>query len=392
MGAYYEMGALAAIEERLENASLCDFDMFVGVSAGSYIGTLVANGISPALLYKMTQRPPGPRTDIDDLGLFRLNTREILERLVKAPVTILNAGWDYYKNRHETQLTDLIQSLGELLPSGIFTTDGLGKWVENWLSEPGRSNDFRRLERKLRIVAVDLDTGETRVFGKPGSAHVPIHRAVQASCAVPGLYCPVRIDGFDYVDGGVRKTAHISLALEERCGLVICVNPIVPVHHPPLQKVFHLSYGDHGVIASAGLPSILDQVFRVTLHSRMQYGMARYLRESPDADILLFEPRPEDLPRFMFNIMRTSGRASIAEFAYRSTLSSLDSDYGRLSRIFERHGLRLKPPAQEPGKAEAVSGHPGQKLAASLEVLEKRLDEAAPAVLPFRRGQLRLVR
>jgi predicted acylesterase/phospholipase RssA len=346
----------------------------------------------------MVTRPPGPRTDIDDLGLFRLNYREILERLVKAPLTILNAGWDYYKNRHETQLTDLIQSLGELLPSGIFTTEGLGKWVENWLAEPGRTNDFRRLPRKLRIVAVDLDTGGTKVFGRPGGDHVPISKAVQASCAVPGLYCPVRIDEIDYVDGGVRKTAHISLALEERCGLVICVNPIVPVHLPPYQKVFHLSYGDHGVIASAGLPAILDQVFRVTLHSRMQYGISRYRRERPDADILLFEPRPEDLPRFMFNIMRTSGRSSIAQFAYRSTTASLDADYARLARLFGSHGLSLKPPVSQPEAKVSIEipevrerMPASRRLAASLEILEKRLDASDPSVLQFRRGQQRLV-
>ena len=45
----------------------------------------------------------------------------------------------------------------------------------------------------------------------------------------------------------------------------------------------------------------------------------------------------------MRNIMRTSGRIRIAEFAYRSTLQRLDADYARLSRVFEKHGLRLRP-------------------------------------------------
>jgi len=45
----------------------------------------------------------------------------------------------------------------------------------------------------------------------------------------------------------------------------------------------------------------------------------------------------------MRNMMRTSGRVRIAEYAYRTTQQKLDAEYGRLSRVFERHGLRLRP-------------------------------------------------
>ena len=152
----------------------------------------------------------------------------------------------------------------------------------------------------------------------------------------------MRIDGADYIDGGVRKTAHISLALKERCGLVLCVNPIVPGRFQVPSGLSPIRR-DRGALAGRGLLPILDQVFRLTLHSRLQYGLARYRREHPDADIVVFEPRPEELPRLMRNIMRTSGRIRIAEYAYRSTLQRIDQDFARLSRVFERHGLRLRP-------------------------------------------------
>ena len=145
---------------------------------------------------------------------------------------------------------------------------------------------------------------EPKAFGGPDFDQVPISKAVQASCAIPGLYRPVVIDGKEYIDGGVRKTAHISLAIKERCGLVVCVNPIVPFH---IHENGHRN-GSMGPLAKQGMPAILDQVFRVTLHSRMRYGIQRYKRENPDVDVVVFEPRPEDLPRFMSNIMRTSGR------------------------------------------------------------------------------------
>lgn len=382
-GAIYEIGALAAIEERLEDISLTEFDVFIGVSAGAYISAMLANGIPPGVLYRNVTRAAGQRTDIDDLGLFRLNIEEIARRLARAPVTILDAAWDYYKNSHETTWADLVSALSALLPSGVFRNEGLETWLENWLDHPGRTNDFRKLKKTLRIVAVDLDTGETAAFGAPGRDAVPISKAVAASCAMPGLYQPVRIDGIDYIDGGVRKTAHISLALRERCGLAICINPIVP-----------LRYLRHGEVRSAngrselkrgGLVTVLDQVFRVTLHSRMRYGLARYRHEDPEADVVVFEPRPEDLPRVMRNIMRTSGRARIAEYAYRTTMRTIDADFPRYRRIFARHGLKLRPacPAQEriSLQAERIETFAPVRLRAELETLEREVDRLAAAAV-----------
>ncbi len=339
-GAIYEIGVLAALEERLDGFPLANCDVFVGVSAGSYVGTLVASGVSPSVLFRNATHPRA--SDLDQLSLFRPNLGEIASRIVSAPVTLAESIRDFYQNRREMTVTDLVASFAGLLPSGFFLLDGLESWLSDWLSQPGRTNDFRALGKKLRVVAVELDTGETRVFGEPGSDAVPISRAVAASCALPGFFRPVRVDGADYIDGGVRKTAHISLALRERCGLVLCVNPIVPVRFSPSRGLFPVRR-DQGALAGRGLLPILDQVFRLSLHSRLQYGLGRYRREHPEADIVVFEPKPEELPRLMRNIMRTSGRIRIAEYAYRSTLQKLDAEYARLSRVFGRHGLRLRP-------------------------------------------------
>jgi NTE family protein len=376
-GAIYEIGVLAALEERLEDVSLNDFDLFIGVSAGAYISALLANGIAPGVLYRNVTRAARSRTDIDDLGLFRLNYEEILLRLAKAPITILDAAWDYYKNSHETTLTDVVASLGALLPSGVFSNEGLEAWLQEWLDHPGRTNDFRKLKKALRIVAVELDTGEAATFGAPGFDGVPISKAVAASCALPGLYKPVRIGGVDYIDGGARKTAHLSLAFHERCGLTVCVNPIVPLRF--LRQGEPAGANGRSELKQGGLATILDQVFRVTLHSRMSYGLSRYRREDPDADILLFEPRPEDLPRFMRSIMRTSGRARIAEYAYRTTMQTIDADFPRFRRLFARHGLKLRPASNVDGsrisrQADRTEEVLPVRLRAQLETLERDLE------------------
>ena len=105
-----------------------------------------------------------------------------------------------------------------------------------------------------------------------------------ASTALPGLYRPVRIQGRDYVDGGVRKTAHINLAIQSGATLVICINPIVPYLNDTSKGALA------GHLSNRGVTWVLDQAMRIVLHGRMSYGMERYAREHPGVDILLPAP------------------------------------------------------------------------------------------------------
>ncbi len=152
----------------------------------------------------------------------------------------------------------------------------------------------------------------------------------------------MRIEGVDYIDGGVKKTAHISLALRERCGLTVCVNPLVPVRVPPEPT---RTATERARFDGAACPTILDQVFRRHAPLAAQVRPRPLPRgRPPTADVVVFEPRPEDLPRYMRNIMRTSGRIRIAEYAYRSTMATLDADFKRLPE-----GLRAPRPRPEAG-------------------------------------------
>ena len=62
----------------------------------------------------------------------------------------------------------------------------------------------------LRITAVDVATGDFRAFDR--DTGVPLVLAVAASCAVPGVWPPVTIEGQRYMDGGVRSGANADLA------------------------------------------------------------------------------------------------------------------------------------------------------------------------------------
>src|SRR6185503_20857908 len=191
---------------------------------------------------------------------------------------------------------------------------------------------------------------------------------IQASTALPGLFRPVRIEGRDYVDGAVKKTAHINLAIQHGADLVVCVNPIVP-----LRADHSLRSRLGGRISEKGISYVLDQVLRIMLHGRMEYGLERYGHEHPEVDILVLQPTRDDMRMFSYNIMRYSARRVVAEHGYRSSLEAFARN-AQWRRMLARHGIGLRaqqPPASPP--LLPYRAPVGRTLAGSLDRLEKKL-------------------
>ncbi|QLJ04185.1 patatin-like phospholipase family protein [Streptomyces sp. NEAU-sy36] len=88
-------------------------------------------------------------------------------------------------------------------------------------------------ERALKIVAVDAESGASRILDRDSG--VLLVDAVAASCAVPGVWPPVTIGERRYVDGGVRSVANVDLAAGADRVLVLlplgAVEPF-PSDHP----------------------------------------------------------------------------------------------------------------------------------------------------------------
>ncbi|MEA2192896.1 MAG: hypothetical protein QOI73_3017, partial [Solirubrobacteraceae bacterium] len=83
-----------------------------------------------------------------------------------------------------------------------------------------------RFDGRLRVVAVDRDSGRRVVFGSPGAPDATVAQAVQASCSVPWIFAPVTIDGREYVDGGVWSNTNLDIAPATRLTQILCLNPI----------------------------------------------------------------------------------------------------------------------------------------------------------------------
>jgi len=82
-----------------------------------------------------------------------------------------------------------------------------------------------RFDGRLRISAVDKASGRRVMFGAPAAPRADVSEAVLASCAVPGVFSPVRIDGREYVDGGVWSPTNLDAAPAGRGSSVLCLVP-----------------------------------------------------------------------------------------------------------------------------------------------------------------------
>jgi NTE family protein len=339
-GAVYEIGALLALEEALEDVALDDLHVYVGVSAGAFLVSCLANGLTPREIRRaMVSFGAGGPTPFKPEIFFRPAVKELGSRVKALPRLLYEAVADYVRNPKDLTLLESLTRTTQGLPVGLFDGEPIRAYLERLFSRQGRTDDFRLLGKRLVIVAADLDSGEAVRFGEPGMDHVPISRAVQASAALPGLYPPVEIDGRSYVDGVLLKTLHASVALDAGAELVICINPLVPVD---TAQAVEQGVMRRGRLTDRGLPAVLSQAVRTLIRSRLQAGLSAYGKRYQGADVVLLEPRSDDYRMFFTNIFSFSERRAVFEHAYHSTRRFLHEHRAELEPVFERHGLTVR--------------------------------------------------
>ncbi len=81
-----------------------------------------------------------------------------------------------------------------------------------------KARKLEELKTPLVVVATDLDHGRTVLFRKGDIAE-----RVAASCCMPVLFAPVKINGTHYVDGGVLRNLPVSI-IRQVCEKVVAVN------------------------------------------------------------------------------------------------------------------------------------------------------------------------
>ena len=329
LGAAYELGVLCALHEAIEGLDLNSLSQYVGVSAGAYLAAGLANGFTPHQMVRMfveaedSQNPIAPETLLKPAYKSLWKAAAAVPGVVKSALSQRlfsgGSGWR------------MLEQLGNSLPAGFIDSAPAAQKMAELFSQPGKSNDFRDFDGRLRILATDIDSGQSVEFGTPDNSDVPISIAMVASSAVPGLFAPISINGRRYLDGALNKTLHASVALQSGAQLVICINPLVP----------YVAI-DGTVDKNWSLPEVLSQSIRTVIRSRMAVGLEKYAVTFPNSNVLLFEPHSDDAAVFNTSIFSLKSRRKICELAYEQTRSELITRRKEIEPKLKQVGLFLR--------------------------------------------------
>ena len=341
-GGVYEIGALRALDLLSVNRTVNEFDVYVGTSAGSFVASAVANGVTPEEMMRViVQQVPTPFPDARISSLLRPNYLEFITKGALLPLRVAQVVRSLVRDLGQISAVDIVVGLAEALPSGLYTGEGIERYVRTILSDPDRTDDFRLLAAELYLAATDLDTCERIVLGASDWDDVPISTAVRASSALPMIYKPVRVKDRELIDGGVLSTTNVDIAVEAGAKFIVVVNPLVPYVNDFAKRIPTLTGSRARRVSDMGFPHIGYQTFKLLAYQRL-HEMARHWEQRyPGVDIVLIEPEPNDELMFQTSIMNYTSRVDIARHGFQSVTLKLAHDYERFKRICARHGIEI---------------------------------------------------
>lgn len=195
-GIAWELGIIAGMARA--GVDLREADGFVGTSAGAVVGAQLAHG-----------------ADIESLLAKQLD-----------PTAASGELYRPYSQAHSDALNRvLMEKVGGDLSAARRRIGAYAMRAETPSLEMRRAIVAARLQfhdwppRALRLVAVDTASGAARLF--EAADGLPLVDAVAASCAVPGTWPAVPIQGAHYMDGGVHSITNAQAAHGADCVVIL---------------------------------------------------------------------------------------------------------------------------------------------------------------------------
>jgi NTE family protein len=290
VGQAYQAGVLAAIEGEVgwdpRQASV-----IVGTSAGSVTGTALRVGIpasdlaasacggplsrrGAALLQRILPPDAGPLPSPSVRSLLRLwspPSPALINRVAHRP-------WAF---RADVAAMTMI-------PRGQIDISDRARGLDDFVGA--------RWPEGLRICAVRRSDGARVVFGREGSPRARLAGAVLASCAIPGYFKPIVIEGREYVDGGVHSITNADVLRGENLDIVIAISSMSASHG-----------NAHGA----------DGLIRRRVHRRMEQEVARL--EAQGVAVIRLEPGAESRRVMGLRAMAEDRGPRVVRAAYEET-------------------------------------------------------------------------
>jgi NTE family protein len=329
LGGAWHTGALAALAQETDwDPGSAEY--IIGTSAGSVIGSLVAAGVPPWFMVAhssgesfdgLTGSDGRPASEADRAGGGSFKLHRGLPALGPGS---LRMGLATLANplRHTP-----LQLVAGWAPVGFMSTDSIKDTVRRavssrWVEHPN-----------YWAVATDYRSGKRVPFGRIDSPPAELADAVAASCAIPGFFRPVEINGRPYVDGGVCSVSNLDLLAGRGLDLVICLNPLSSRHRS----------------------ASLNPVSRVTQMTRSASGRrlgheARKVR-AYGTEVVMLQPTADDLAVMGGNMMSGKRRHEVIETALVTVAEQLQGDA-------ELRDLLSGLPQGDPHKLRRPSGPP----------------------------------
>lgn len=284
VGIAHHIGVMCALEQEL-GLREDQIDLVVGTSAGSAIAAYLRAGYSPSELMERTGElvaaAPGP--------------------LASGPFDMLRHGIGsaYVMARASVRVPSILSlsplpSLRKAFPAGLVS---MGSGIGILERELPRSWP----ERDLWLATYDLVSRRRVVLGAPRSPYVPLPQGVMASCAIPGVYAPVRAGGNVLVDGGAWSLTNLDLTAVAGAERVVCV---APMSYDPKRP-----------------PDTANRVFREVATRLLVRDVGRLRRQG--VDVLMLSPGPLEVATQGVNLMRGSGLPAVAKVAFEETVAAI---------------------------------------------------------------------
>ena len=298
VGLAYHAGVLRALE--VEGGLVPDSaDLVVGTSAGSVIAAYLRSGWTTDQLWDVVlssdRLPSEPESDVELSGLPRL-----FVAAARTPLDVMRrtAGSAYVMSRSVLRmpLPALPAPLRRAFPGGMFTMLEGRRRFEAEL--PSRWPD-----RDLWLCAVDIVSGRRIVLGRHHPPSIGLVASVLASCAIPGVYPPVRYGRRELIDGGAHSSTNLDLAARYGCDVILAIVP--------------MGYSESDRPGAAG--RLTRRLPNSTLAAEMAVARTRRAR------VVAIRPGSEEVRLHGVNMMRSDGLLEVAEAAFESTTRRLRS-------------------------------------------------------------------
>lgn len=290
VGQAYQAGVLAALEREIgwdpRHASI-----IVGTSAGSVTGAALRVGVPATDLAASLYGVPTSRRGgailrrilpPDSAPLPTPSVRSMLRPWnLPSPALLVRTARRPLAFRPDVALSTLI-------PRGQLDITERARGLDDFIG--GHWPDG------LRICAVRRSDGGRVVFGRTGAPPARLASAVLASCAIPGYFRPVSIEGRDYVDGGVHSVTNADVLRSEGLDIVVIISSMSAAH---------------------GSANGADGWLRRTVHRRMEREIARL--QTAGTAVISLEPGADARRVMGLRAMAEDRSPRVIEAAYEET-------------------------------------------------------------------------